>query len=54
LKVAVIGAGAMGSIYGAHLARGGHDVWLIDLWQEHVDAINQHDVEMFYKQCCGS
>ncbi len=48
MKVAVIGAGAMGSIYGAHLARGGHDVWLIDLWQEHVDTINQYGLKIFY------
>ncbi len=48
MKVAVLGAGAMGSLYGAHLAKGGQDVWLIDVWQEHVDAINQHGLKIFY------
>lgn len=47
MKVAVIGAGAMGCIYGAHLAQGGHEVWLIDVWQEHVEAINQHGLKIF-------
>ncbi len=41
MKIAILGAGAMGSIYAALLAdQGKHDVWAIDTWQEHVDAIN--------------
>lgn len=39
--IAMIGAGAMGGSYGAHLARAGHDVTLIDSRQDHVDAINE-------------
>ena len=39
MKVAVVGCGAMGSVYAALLAAGGHDVWAVDTWQEHVDAI---------------
>ena len=39
-KVAVLGAGAMGSLFGSQLAEGGLDVTLIDVWREHVDAIN--------------
>ena len=39
-KVAVLGAGAMGSLFGSQLAEGGLDVTLIDIWREHVDAIN--------------
>jgi len=41
MKIAVLGAGAMGSLYGGHLAEGGHEVWLLDVWKEHVDAVNQ-------------
>ncbi|MEL6963198.1 MAG: 2-dehydropantoate 2-reductase [Pseudomonadota bacterium] len=41
MKVAVIGAGAMGGSYGALLAHAGHAVTLIDSWQSHVDTINQ-------------
>ena len=40
MKVAIIGTGAMGSIYAALLAEAGHDVWAVDAWQAHVDAIN--------------
>ncbi|MCL1982612.1 MAG: 2-dehydropantoate 2-reductase [Clostridiales bacterium] len=41
MKIAVIGAGAMGSLYGAKLsASPENEVILIDVWKEHVDAIN--------------
>jgi 2-dehydropantoate 2-reductase len=39
MKIAVLGAGAMGSIFGGWLSRR-HEVWLIDIWQEHIAAIN--------------
>jgi 2-dehydropantoate 2-reductase len=39
MKVAIVGAGAMGSVYAALFAKAGHDVWAVDLWQEHLDAI---------------
>ena len=42
LKVAVIGAGAMGSLFGGSLAASGHEVWLVDVWKEHVEAINKN------------
>ena len=40
MKIVVIGVGAMGSIYAALLADAGHDVWAVDTWAAHVDAIN--------------
>jgi len=39
MKIAVVGAGAMGSVYAGLLACAGNEVWAIDTWQEHVDAI---------------
>ncbi len=36
----MVGAGAMGCLYGGHLAEAGVDVSLVDVWREHVDAIN--------------
>lgn len=39
MNVAVVGAGAMGSLFGALLAEAGEKVWLIDVWAEHVNAI---------------
>ena len=40
MKIAILGVGAMGSVYAALLAGGGHDVIAVDVWKEHVDAIN--------------
>ncbi len=40
MKIAIIGAGAMGSLYGGYLARAGEEVYLVDIWQEHVDEVN--------------
>lgn len=39
MKIAIVGTGAMGSVYAALLAQGGNEVWAIDLWDEHLDAI---------------
>lgn len=39
MKIAVIGCGAMGSIYAAFLSEH-HEVSAIDVWEEHVEAIN--------------
>jgi 2-dehydropantoate 2-reductase len=41
MKIAVIGAGAMGSLFGALLAEAGNEVWLLDIWEEHVNAIKE-------------
>jgi 2-dehydropantoate 2-reductase len=39
MKIAIVGTGAMGSVYAALFASAGHEVWAIDRWQEHVKAI---------------
>jgi 2-dehydropantoate 2-reductase len=39
MHIAVLGAGAMGSVFGARLALGGAEVTLLDVNQAHVDAI---------------
>lgn len=41
MRIAVIGAGAMGSIYGGHLSQH-HEVCLIDTNQAVVDHLNEH------------
>ena len=41
MKIAVVGAGAMGSLFGAMLVEAGNEVWLYDVWLEHVQTINQ-------------
>jgi len=40
LKIAIIGTGAMGSIYAARLSNAGHSVCAIDVWADQVDAMN--------------
>ena len=39
MRVAILGAGAMGSVFGGHLALAGHDVTLVDVWVEHMEAV---------------
>ena len=46
MKVAVVGCGAMGSVYAALLADAGHEVWAIDNWKEHVDAMKQKGLRL--------
>lgn len=40
MGIAIIGAGAMGSLFGAMLAEAGENVTLLDIRKDHVDAIN--------------
>lgn len=46
MKIAVVGAGAMGSIYAALLSEAGHTVWAIDPNAAHIDAINRHGLSL--------
>jgi 2-dehydropantoate 2-reductase len=39
MKVAIVGTGAMGSVYAGRFGKAGHEVWAIDIWQAHLDAI---------------
>jgi 2-dehydropantoate 2-reductase len=45
-RIAVLGAGAIGSVVGGMLARAGHDVTLIDQWPEHVEAIKARGLRL--------
>ena len=40
-KTVVVGAGAMGGLFGGLLAEGGLDVTLVDAWPEHITAIKR-------------
>ncbi len=46
IKVAVLGAGAMGCLFGGLLSEKGLDVVLIDVWKEHVDEINSKGLKV--------
>ncbi|MEV4673056.1 2-dehydropantoate 2-reductase [Actinomadura sp. NPDC049382] len=42
MRIAVVGCGAMGSVYAGRLASAGHDVLVVDRWAEHMAAIAEH------------
>ena len=46
MKVAIVGTGAMGAVYAALLRKAGHEVWAIDRWREHLDAIDLHGLQV--------
>ena len=46
MKTAIVGAGAMGSLFGALLHEAGADVWVLDTRQEHIDAIKQRGLSV--------
>jgi 2-dehydropantoate 2-reductase len=46
MKIAVVGTGAMGSVYAGLLASDGNEVWAVDTWEEHIDAIRRHGLRV--------
>ena len=45
-RIAVLGAGAVGSCIGAYLTRAGYNVTLIDQWPEHVDKMKRDGLKV--------
>ncbi len=45
MRIAMVGAGAMGSLFGGLLACVA-DVWLVDPWREHVEAIRREGLRL--------
>jgi 2-dehydropantoate 2-reductase len=46
MKIAIVGTGAMGSIYAALLADAGNEVWAVDTWPAHIEAIRAHGLRV--------
>ncbi|MBC2712944.1 MAG: ketopantoate reductase family protein [Desulfosarcina sp.] len=46
MNITVIGAGAMGSLFGALLAEAGETVTLLDIRRDHVDAVNANGLSI--------
>lgn len=40
MRIAIVGCGAMGSVYAALLADAGNEVLAVDRWEDHVKAVN--------------
>jgi 2-dehydropantoate 2-reductase len=46
MKIAIVGTGAMGSVYAGLFASAGHEVWAIDAWREHVEAMQKKGLRL--------
>jgi len=46
MKIAIVGCGAMGSVYAGLFASAGHEVWAIDRWREHVEAMKKNGLRL--------
>jgi 2-dehydropantoate 2-reductase len=46
MKIAFLGAGALGCAIGSALTEGGHETWLVDRFAEHVDAMSRHGLQV--------
>jgi 2-dehydropantoate 2-reductase len=47
LRICIVGCGAVGSLFAAHLARWGEaEVWAYDVWKEHVEAIRRNGLRL--------
>jgi 2-dehydropantoate 2-reductase len=41
MRIAIVGTGAMGSVYAGLLGSAGLDVWAVDAWADHIEAIRR-------------
>lgn len=46
MRIAILGSGAMGCLYGGLLAETGFPVTLIDIWKEHIETINRQGLRI--------
>jgi 2-dehydropantoate 2-reductase len=47
LKICIVGCGAIGSLFAAHLAQKGEaEVWAYDVWKEHIEAIRENGLHI--------
>jgi len=47
MKICIIGCGAVGSLFAAHLAKTGEaEVWAYDVWKDHIEAIRKNGLRL--------
>jgi 2-dehydropantoate 2-reductase len=46
MPIAILGAGAIGSVVGGMLTKAGGDVTLVDQWPDHVEAMKRHGLRL--------
>ena len=49
MKIGVVGAGAMGSLFGTLLVEAGNEVWLCDIREDHIRAVNRDGLMVEYE-----
>ena len=47
MKICIIGCGAVGSLFAAHLAQKGEaEIWAYDVWKDHIEAIRKNGLRL--------
>jgi 2-dehydropantoate 2-reductase len=47
MRICIVGCGAVGSLFAAHLAKAGDaEVWAYDVWKDHVEAIRENGLRI--------
>jgi 2-dehydropantoate 2-reductase len=47
MRICIVGCGAVGSLFAAHLAKAGEaEVWAYDVWKEHTEAIRKNGLRL--------
>jgi 2-dehydropantoate 2-reductase len=47
IRICIVGCGAVGSLFAAHLARAGEaEIWAYDVWKDHTDAIRKNGLRL--------
>ena len=46
MKIAIIGVGAMGSVYAGFLADAGNEVWAVDVQLDHIEEIRKRGLRI--------
>jgi 2-dehydropantoate 2-reductase len=45
-RIAIVGSGAMGSVYAGLMADAGHEVFAVTLWEDHADAMARNGIRV--------
>jgi len=53
MKIAIVGAGAMGCLYGSRLSTTDHEIWLLDIMEEHIKTIQSQGLTVIEKNKDG-
>ncbi|MBZ5550417.1 MAG: ketopantoate reductase family protein [Acidobacteriia bacterium] len=47
MRICIVGCGAVGSLFAAHLAKAGEaEIWAYDVWKDHTDAIRTNGLKL--------